>query len=43
MSRFHTVQPKISVIILNYNGREWLPHCFESLAQQTIFPELRSF
>ena len=33
-------QPKISVVILNYNGQEWLPRCFESLEQQTIFPEI---
>lgn len=37
MSQSHAVQPKISVIILNYNGREWLPRCFESLERQTIF------
>jgi GT2 family glycosyltransferase len=31
---------KISVIVLNYNGIQWLPRCFDSLARQTIFPEL---
>jgi GT2 family glycosyltransferase len=33
-------QPKISVIVLNYNGAGWLPRCFGSLEQQTIFSEL---
>jgi len=32
--------PKISVIILNYNGLAWLPRCFASLEQQTIFREI---
>ncbi len=32
--------PKISVIILNYNGMAWLPRCLESLERQTIFPEI---
>ena len=40
MSQFHAVPPKISVVILNYNGREWLARCFESLEQQTIFSEI---
>ncbi|HXR03455.1 MAG TPA: glycosyltransferase family 2 protein [Verrucomicrobiae bacterium] len=40
MSQSHAVQPKISVIILNYNGREWLPRCFESLERQTIFSDI---
>src|SRR5262245_54352285 len=35
-----TVQPKISVVILNYNGQQWLPRCFESLEKQTVFKEL---
>jgi GT2 family glycosyltransferase len=30
----------ISVIILNYNGLQWLPRCFESLAKQTIFSKI---
>lgn len=33
-------QPKISVIVLNYNGQVWLPRCFESLERQTIFRDL---
>ncbi len=32
--------PKISVVILNYNGQQWLERCFESLERQTIFPAL---
>ncbi len=32
--------PKISVIILNYNGLAWLPRCLESLEQQTNFREI---
>jgi GT2 family glycosyltransferase len=40
MSQLQAVQPKISVIILNYNGRVWLPRCFESLERQTIFQDL---
>jgi hypothetical protein len=31
---------KISVVVLNYNGQAWLPRCFESLEQQTIFSEI---
>ena len=30
---------KISVVVLNYNGRSWLPRCYESLARQTLFAE----
>lgn len=32
--------PKISVVILNYNGQEWLAKCFASLESQTIFADL---
>lgn len=31
---------KISVIVLNYNGLAWLPRCFDSLRNQTIFHEI---
>jgi GT2 family glycosyltransferase len=31
---------KISVVVLNYNGMEWLPRCFESLQRQTIFDRI---
>ena len=31
---------KMSVVILNYNGREWLDACFASLERQTFFPEI---
>lgn len=33
-------KPKISVIILNYNGRRWLPRLFESLETQTILSQI---
>lgn len=33
-------QIEISVVILNYNGRRWLPRCFISLERQTIFQDL---
>jgi hypothetical protein len=33
-------RPKISVIVLNYNGQAWLPRCFASLESQTIFNEI---
>ena len=33
-------RPKISVVVLNYNGQAWLPRCFESLETQTIFNEV---
>jgi GT2 family glycosyltransferase len=32
--------PLISVIVLNYNGANWLERCLESLARQTIFSRL---
>jgi len=28
--------PKISVIIVNYNGGEWLTRCVQSVADQTV-------
>jgi GT2 family glycosyltransferase len=40
MSQAPAIQPKISVIILNFNGQEWLGRCFESLEAQTIFAEI---
>lgn len=27
-------------MVLNYNGQQWLPRCFDSLAQQTIFGKI---
>ena len=32
--------PLISVVVLNYNGNAWLPRCFESLENQTVFKEI---
>jgi len=37
---FQPITPQISVVVLNYNGRQWLPRCFESLEKQTIFHNL---
>lgn len=33
-------RPRISVVVLNYNGKQWLPRCYDSLAAQTIFSEI---
>ena len=32
--------PLISVIVLNYNGAQWLSRCFDSLAAQTFFSRI---
>jgi len=32
-------QAKIAIVIVTYNGREYLPDCFNSLAKQTLLPE----
>jgi len=32
--------PRISIVLLNYNGRQWLDRCFQSLERQTIFREI---
>lgn len=32
--------PRISVVVLNYNGKNWLPRCYDSLAAQTIFADI---
>ena len=32
--------PYVSVIVLNYNGIQWLPRCFDSLARQTVFSNI---
>ena len=31
----------VTVIIVNYNARDWMPRCFESLAAQTIFSRMQ--
>jgi GT2 family glycosyltransferase len=31
---------KVSVIVLNYNGMEWLNRCFDSLEEQTLFNQI---
>ena len=32
--------PRVSVIVLNYNGARWLARCLESLRAQTIFDQI---
>ena len=32
-------RPRLSVIVLNYNGARWLDRCVESLGRQTVFLE----
>ena len=31
--------PRLSVIVLNYDGRQWLPACLDALASQRDAPE----
>jgi GT2 family glycosyltransferase len=33
--------PRLSVIVLNYNGANWLKRCLDSLRAQTIFDQLQ--
>lgn len=33
--------PLVSVVILNFNGRAWLPRCIESLGNQTILDKVQ--
>ena len=40
MNESKNLPVKISVILLNYNGKIWLPRCCESLEKQTIFSEI---
>ena len=40
MSNAPSLQPKVSVVVLNYNGLQWLQRCFESLQAKTIFPNI---
>lgn len=35
-------KPKISVVVLNYNGTRWLPRCFETIEAQTFFPSIET-
>ena len=35
-------KPQISAIVLNYNGQQWLPRCFESLEAQTFFSKIET-
>ncbi len=34
--------PLISIIVLNYNGANWLPKCFESIQAQTIVGQIET-
>lgn len=40
MSEKKNLPVKISLVVLNYNGKVWLPRCYESIEQQTIFSEI---
>ncbi|HMP81644.1 MAG TPA: glycosyltransferase family 2 protein [Verrucomicrobiota bacterium] len=40
MSNLVASHPTISVVILNYNGQDWLERCFASLESQTVFGEI---
>src|SRR6266481_3843964 len=40
MTNSDFIQLKISVVVLNYNGRQWLARCFDSLERQTIFRDI---
>jgi len=35
-------EPLVSIIVLNYNGVEWLARCFASIAAQTILPQIET-
>lgn len=35
-------QPLVSIIVLNYNGANWLPKCFASLKNQTISRQIEA-
>jgi N-acetylglucosaminyl-diphospho-decaprenol L-rhamnosyltransferase len=35
-----SIEPLISVIVLNYNGKAWMHRCLESLRSQTIFDQI---
>jgi len=35
-----SVGPLVSVIILNYNGKDWMHRCLESLRAQTVFDRI---
>lgn len=40
MSENTTYKYRVTVIVLNYNGRQWLSRCVDSLKAQTIFKEI---
>jgi GT2 family glycosyltransferase len=35
-----SADPLVSVIILNYNGKDWMHRCLESLRKQTVFDRI---
>jgi len=35
-----SASPRVTVIVLNYNGKQWLQRCVDSLKAQTIFKDL---
>ncbi|MGD1087177.1 MAG: glycosyltransferase family 2 protein [Verrucomicrobiota bacterium] len=44
VERFGNVggQPLVSIVVLNCNGANWLPKCFESIKAQTIFNQIET-
>jgi glycosyltransferase involved in cell wall biosynthesis len=35
-------QPLVSIVVLNCNGANWLPKCFESIKAQTILGQIET-
>src|SRR5260221_6598952 len=40
MNNRKNIPVKISGVVINYNGKDWLPRCCESLERQTIFSQI---
>lgn len=34
--------PLVSVVVLNWNGEQWLRRCFDSIKEQTILPQIET-
>ncbi len=37
-----TGQPRVSIVVLNYNGSGWLPKCFTTIKNQTIADQIET-
>jgi N-acetylglucosaminyl-diphospho-decaprenol L-rhamnosyltransferase len=37
-----TAEPIVSIVVLNFNGKEWLPRCFGSIKTQTILNRIET-